>query len=1202
MGGAENCPEGGTHCCDEPSDVACGGGTCPMTADGRETNPPPPSRATALHALPSAKASNPIIVHTPTPSRALHHCARLFAVLTVALLLLVGSLFVLMEGGVGDAQLAKKAQQMLQNAVGDRFVARVDGAALRLADDGRIAIQARGVHIDHAEHGHEIVGAVSVTMALKARPLLSGEIKVSHVEIDGAFVDLVQLDPVLQGDQPPEPFRIDGIPALVEDGLVGLRTTADMMANRATRRVVVKDAVIAGLGSRPADSGDKTVLREIEITTAEISETPDRGLELEADLKFAEQQLRIDAQLRDAVDNGKDLLKGRVDGIQIGELIREFSGNPKRKFRLESDASVSFSAGSGSDGDPTLTADIQLGAGELYMDGVGADMKDGSLHLELDAQRKTLDLTPTVLNIGKSSYRLNGAIIDLDNLPGQSETGLGIDVVVDDATIAPTDSAEPPVKVVMKVLARYVQRERRLYVDDFVVSGAKGTLYSSASVQLSDTSPEISFVANVAKMDTRTLKQLWPYWIAKGARRWVLKNVFGGTIEDGSIRIFIPEGRMAKALPGPLNLDHNQLQIAFNVENARFDVAGDIPPVRDAKGILELRGTRLDLGIETGKSYFPSGRVVEITDGAFAIPATNAYPLMATLDIGVAGDASAVAELVTYQPINALSRTPYKPEDFEGPVSSKLDVTFGLLQTQDPPKPDWKVEVDLGGVSVGPRIDGVKVADAKGKMFVDPSKIVFDTDASLDGITGHLDFTEPLDTSEGQEPNRTAHLIMDNKDRAQLAPQINTFIDGTVDVTANLHSNGRQQITADLTSSRLLLPWIGWSKGKGIQAQATFVLVAKSDSDPEPEGSASRLPENISIEDLVLTGDGFSAKGSLHFDGGELQSADFTQVTLNRDDSFAVQIERQGSGYKIEIKGRSIDMRSSIKEFLSETAGSSGRERQDARIDLNVTADEALGFGGETLTGFKLRYEGKGSNIDVLDLSAKTSRGLPLEAVAKREGSGVSLSLKSQDAGSTARLLDIYDKVEGGTLDAQLYRSGDGPYVGTVRISEFDVVGEERLQSLVSSRPEGGRSLNEAVRRRIDVGHVHFNEASAKVDKGRGYLKLSDGIARGPLVGFAFQGTVYDAATGMDIAGTFMPAYGLNRIFGEIPILGAILGNGRDRGLIGITFRLSGSFEDPKLQINPISVIAPGIFRNIFQFHTGDASSKQRPTVIESSR
>ena len=96
-------------------------------------------------------------------------------------------------------------------------------------------------------------------------------------------------------------------------------------------------------------------------------------------------------------------------------------------------------------------------------------------------------------------------------------------------------------------------------------------------------------------------------------------------------------------------------------------------------------------------------------------------------------------------------------------------------------------------------------------------------------------------------------------------------------------------------------------------------------------------------------------------------------------------------------------------------------------------------------------------------------------------------------------------------------------------------------------------------------------------------------MLRGPLIGSTFQGTLYDKNGNMDMTGTFMPAYGLNRIFGEIPLIGVLLGNGRDRGLIGVTFKLDGDADQPQLQINPLSVIAPGIFRSIFEFQVSDS-------------
>jgi hypothetical protein len=156
---------------------------------------------------------------------------------------------------------------------------------------------------------------------------------------------------------------------------------------------------------------------------------------------------------------------------------------------------------------------------------------------------------------------------------------------------------------------------------------------------------------------------------------------------------------------------------------------------------------------------------------------------------------------------------------------------------------------------------------------------------------------------------------------------------------------------------------------------------------------------------------------------------------------------------------------------------------------------------------------------------------------------------------------------------------------GKVVASDFLVVDEPKLASIVSTTPAGdNRSLNQAVRGKIDTSQVKFERGYAEIDKGSGYLKLSNGVLRGPLIGTTFQGTLYDRNDHMDMTGTFMPAYGLNRIFGELPIIGALLGNGRDRGLIGVTYRLRGDASQPVLTINPLSVIAPGIFRSIFEF------------------
>ena len=72
--------------------------------------------------------------------------------------------------------------------------------------------------------------------------------------------------------------------------------------------------------------------------------------------------------------------------------------------------------------------------------------------------------------------------------------------------------------------------------------------------------------------------------------------------------------------------------------------------------------------------------------------------------------------------------------------------------------------------------------------------------------------------------------------------------------------------------------------------------------------------------------------------------------------------------------------------------------------------------------------------------------------------------------------------------------------------------------------------------------------------------------------------------TDLSSKGTFLPAYGLNNFASKIPILGLALGGGTKSGLIGVTYRLAGKAKNPQLFVNPMSLIAPGIFRQIFEF------------------
>jgi hypothetical protein len=62
-----------------------------------------------------------------------------------------------------------------------------------------------------------------------------------------------------------------------------------------------------------------------------------------------------------------------------------------------------------------------------------------------------------------------------------------------------------------------------------------------------------------------------------------------------------------------------------------------------------------------------------------------------------------------------------------------------------------------------------------------------------------------------------------------------------------------------------------------------------------------------------------------------------------------------------------------------------------------------------------------------------------------------------------------------------------------------------------------------------------------------------------------------------------VPLYGPNNLLGQLPIVGLFLG-GEKEGLIGITYEVIGRPGNPVLHINPVSALAPGLLRKVFEY------------------
>jgi hypothetical protein len=138
-------------------------------------------------------------------------------------------------------------------------------------------------------------------------------------------------------------------------------------------------------------------------------------------------------------------------------------------------------------------------------------------------------------------------------------------------------------------------------------------------------------------------------------------------------------------------------------------------------------------------------------------------------------------------------------------------------------------------------------------------------------------------------------------------------------------------------------------------------------------------------------------------------------------------------------------------------------------------------------------------------------------------------------------------------------------------VREFTVRGETALDGVAAGAPNG------------TGGGVQFSRMRVEFTRRPGKMVIHEGLVTGPTVGATIDGLMDYASNELHLRGTFVPLYGLNAAFGNIPVLGFFLGG--KEGLIGsMTYEVVGTPGTPVLRVNPISAVAPGFVRKFLEF------------------
>lgn len=1102
-----------------------------------------------LDAMPSCDHED-VVVLAPVRRRSwTARFIKLFFLLFFLAVLGVGGLWAALENGSLDETLTAQAEAAMSRSLGEDFSAEVKTVRLRFSSDWMLALEAADVDITHKPSGVTALRANSIKAVLDPVALAGGRMVLSRAEIDAAEGDLsfMPSTPAIAFAMP----RVDAVPALLNIFYAHLDRAAAQLEAAGTREVTA-----GRLSLRlPGPKGES-----VRVNGFDFEREGEDRYRLVAGLEFERLKPAVDIRF-ETVDGAARSVEARVSGLQTEPFAMKYSqatGERRQGFDLPLTLSLSAVR------DASLRLELASAAGTFHADGLAQPVNSVRALLDYDFKGGKFEIRNGGIDLGATSIPFQGGITDLDKVEPGPASGYAFEAVIENGIANAEGAGEAPQAYNAKIAGRFIPERRELHFPEMSVATESGVLAGSLKLVFADEgSPAISFSARSASLSTRSVKQLWPFWFAAKPREWVISHIRGGAVSNAEINVSLAAGRLPEH-PEPFHFEQNEFDLNFDAQGLDIRYFGELPEAAATSGKFRLKDRHLSIEIDGGAFALPSGKVLSASNGRFEIVDTAAKPLMVSLGVNATGDASAVAEYASFKPLDALARLPFVPGDLKGKVKADVSALFGLNPSQDPPAPMWSASLALDKVSLSKPVEGRKLENINGTLKVDGKVAALEGNADIDGMAFEINLSQPI-AHDGGAREWTAKGDLSQADILKLAPALQPYLQGGAELALEGAKQGARA-RLSLRNTALSIPYINWRKGAGVKATAEFVMA-------EVDGQTR-------ITDFVLDGDGFGARGEMLLDKRGLVSGKFTRVRLSPADDFALSLGRRSGGLSIDVSGNSIDARPYIEQAK---ATSNPKEGEKASNVITAQIDRAVGYNKESLRGLDLRLVTSSGRISTLQLSGVTASQQAL--VIRKESDSGAMEISSGDAGAVARFADLYRNMTGGLLNITLKARGADSWRGAIDIRNFALINEARLKAIVSAR--GGqdrRSLSDALKTDIDTSSQKFRRAFARLTIDGGTIKVENGIVRGDQVGATFQGTVRSRRGNMDLTGTFMPAYGLNSLFGQLPLIGAILGNGRDRGLLGITFKLEGPYESPKMSVNPLSLIAPGVFRNIFEF------------------
>lgn len=851
-------------------------------------------------------------------------------------------------------------------------------------------------------------------------------------------------------------------------------------------------------------------------------------------------------------------------------------------------------------------------------------------------------LAPALAPLTQAEVSVDGLIDLILDADGRIET-VAFDLAAGAGRLRlPAFYPDPLQVAAIAAVGAYRADQRRIAVEDFSLqlgsqAAAGPNLRARLNLDFGDGFHDVGIGARVDRVAVADLERYWPAEASENGRAWVLENIASGAAENlevvASLRLLdapttSPDdsgeggagndgvgsdrgsdvGRSDPLRPGtspdPIL---GSFQGSFDFTDLEIHYNRPLPPVTEASGTAVFDSDGLTFAVSNGRLQQLVFETSEVR-----IFGLSGEDHRLSIDAQVGGGLKPALEVLNHPRLQLIDKLGVPLTGSGGTFTAQVGFAFPLIDALTDDEIEVTAAAELADVTLQDAVAGLDLTEGDLVLDLDVRAMSLTGPLRLGGLPLTLDWTEYFEARDGIRREVTARTdALDAEVRTRLGLPLAERIRGPV--AADLRLTGLIDETSDveidlqLSEAEIDIPRLAWRKPPGVPGTARLVA----------QLWGQRL---VALRDVELYAADLSVTGAATFspDDGSLILAKLRNVTLGATslDGITVRpwITPEGDGWEVQVAGGRLDAAPWLED--EEASGQTGEtaapeagtapeavpepDAPQTPLKLQVAQLQFLHLGDDRgLEAVALEGERGTRGWERLSASAELPRAwwrrnsrvregdaeipqkrIRLDWGPNPQGAGYDLELGADDLGAVLRVFGWVDEMEGG--QTRIVGRSPGPLLSAPIEAELELRQYTLVDAPLLGRIVAGASLG-------GLGGMLSEDNGITFERGVGELVLEQGVlstdllrAYGPALGITARGTLDTEANAIDLQGTLVPAYAINQVLGAIPILGPLLTGGEGEGVLGVTYSVSGSLDDPDVNVNPLSALAPGFLRGIF--------------------